>query len=107
MEAAIQPLIKDSSWWANAAFSLYEGEVAWEVAERDGQGIPTTVYMLRGDGLPVNPNYQRLRVRADNLILEYLSQEGTVTKTIKDAFTQMVADQEALEYGLAPAPPPR
>jgi hypothetical protein len=81
---AIQPLIKPTCWWETAEISLYKGEIAWEI--EGGR-----VYMLRGDGLPVMPNYTRLRVDGSSFLFTYNDEETPINDILEMLRQEIIA----------------
>jgi hypothetical protein len=81
---AIVPITEKTAYWTTAEVTLYKGEIAWELPD---DGDVRKAYMLVGDGDPVNPNYTRLRVSGDNVVVTYNGQ----TKTIKQALEELIA----------------
>jgi len=68
------PIMETSTWWGGASIILGKGEIAWEVANPDTKEI----YMLIGDGEPVNKgsgasitsSYRRLRYDFAGVIIQ-------------------------------------
>jgi hypothetical protein len=92
----IKPLVKPSAWWEGSNLTLLDGELAWEKTDYSNGG---RVYMLRGDGFPVNGNgpYTRLRVSGDNIVVSFNAEIIPVNSALADLSNSIqVSNERAL-----------
>ena len=91
--AAVAPLFEVSDYWASTDIKLEHGEAAWEIIQGSREN-PARVFMLRGDGRAVNPDYTRLRVTADSFII---TGEHTIKQELEDIQDRIAVEAARLD----------